>query len=155
MPTYDVRKESVQPQHTLVIKTEVLPHELGDELGKILPRVHAYLEKKGVAASGPPFARYMGFGDKLEIEAGLPVSAAVDGDGDIEASELPGGDAAVTTHIGPYDELPQAHAALVSWTFANKRKANGGPFESYLTDPGDEPDSSKWQTRVILALEPA
>ena len=122
MPTYDVRKESVEPQHTVVIRTEVLPHELGDELGKILPRVSAYLEKKGKKPSGPPFARYMGFGDKLKIEAGLPVGDVVDGDGDIEASELPGGDAAVTTHIGPYDE---------------------------------EPDSRKWQTRVVLALEPA
>lgn len=155
MPTYDVRKESVDPQHTLVIRTEVLPHELGDALGKILPRVSAYVAEKGATVSGRPFARYLGFGDKLEIEAGLPVSEAVEGAGDIETGQLPGGEAAVTTHIGPYDELPQAHAALVSWTFANKRKANGGPFEIYLTDPGDEPDPGKWQTRVVLALEPA
>ncbi len=154
MPTYDVRKEAVEKQSTLVIKAQVLPHELGDKLAEILPRVHAYIVEKGVEPVGRPFTRYNGFGDKLDIEAGVAVSQPTEGKGDIEAGELPGGDAAVTLHMGPYDELPQAHAALMSWSFANKRQRNGGPYEQYLTDPGEEPEPRKWQTRVVLPLEP-
>jgi effector-binding domain-containing protein len=155
MPTYDVRMEPVERQAALSIRAEVLPHEIGPTLAELLPRVQAYIEKKGGKIAGAPFCRYHGFGDKLRIEAGMAVSPAMPGEGDIQASELPGGDAAVTTHMGPYEALPQAHAAVVSWSMANRRSADGGPYELYLTDPADEPDENKRRTRVVLPLKPA
>ena len=154
MPTYDVRKEPVDTLHTLVVHAEVAPADIAGIMGDAFPRVLALITKKGLSPTTMPFARYNGFGDTIKLEMGMAVGEKTEGEGDIEAGELPGGDAAVTMHVGPYDELPQAHAALMSWAFANKRQPNGGPYEIYETDPGEEPDASKWMTRVVLPLVP-
>jgi AraC family transcriptional regulator len=39
--------------------------------------------------------------------------------------------------------------------YLNKNKLNiaGAPWEVYVTDPGVEPDSSKWYTQVIYPIQ--
>jgi AraC family transcriptional regulator len=32
-------------------------------------------------------------------------------------------------------------------------KGTGDPWEVYVTDPGDEPDPSKWQTELVYPIE--
>jgi effector-binding domain-containing protein len=155
MPTYDVREEQVEAQPTLAIRTEVLPHELAPRMAELLPRVRARIEELGLAPAGQPFTRYHGFGDKLRIEVGYPLPSAAEGEGDVVAGELPGGPAAVTYHVGRRDELPQAHAAVISWAFAKQRSHQGGPYELYLTDPVEEPEQSHHRVKVVLPLSGA
>ena len=73
------------------------------------------MQRKEVAAAGPPFVRYRTFGDQeTDVEIGIPVSAPPTGDGRITSGELPGGPAITTWHLGSHATLADAYARLQS-----------------------------------------
>ena len=144
-----------RPAQATACKFEVIPHEqVGPTLGRILPEVHAWLAQGHGVMAGPPYARYHpGPDNTFDLEAGLPVAPPVVGDDKVKASVLPGGRCAVATHVGPYELLSATHQRLHQFVADQGEKAAGPPWESYLTDPGDEPDPSKWKTLVVIPLE--
>lgn len=151
---YRVEVVTLKPQPTLVVRAELAAPELGKALAGILPRTFQHAMKQGASPAGMPFTRYVSMGaDKFVIEAGVPVSAKVEGAGDILAAELPAGRTATVVHTGPYDQLGAAHEALTAWARDNGAKAKGGAWEVYITDPASEPNPQNWQTKVFLALE--
>ena len=151
--SYEITTESLTAQPTLTMRFEVAPQQLAAKFAEVLPAVFGHAVGGGGAPAGQPFARYHGEHDgKLDVEAGVPtMTPGRSGDG-ISVSELPAGEAAVTTHVGPYDGLGAAHQALTRWAKDNGRQAAGGAWEVYVSDPGEEPDPTKWETRVFLPL---
>ncbi len=151
--SYEVETQNLDTRHALSIRATSTPQELGQILAQLLPEVWQYAKQNGVEITGPPFTRYYEAGpDSLEIEAGIPVARPALGNGRILASQLPGGPVAVTVHVGPYEKLREAHAAIEKWMHASGKRAGGAPWESYVTDPGEEPDPNKWQTQIFQPL---
>ena len=103
-----------------------------------------------------PFVRYLEMTDVFTVEAGMrvvePEPSTDTYGGDIYGTELPGGSAITTDYYGPYDGLGAAHEALRAWVIDRGHQPEWGGWEIYETDPGSEPDSSKWLTRVYLSL---
>jgi effector-binding domain-containing protein len=152
--SYQVEIRKVTEQPVVSIRTQCHVAELGAILAEILPEVWRYVRNNGVNPSGPPFTRYHGFSeDRVDIEGGLPVTAPLPGEGRIAAGVLPGGEVATTLHLGPYDKLPRAHDALHEWIVANKRFSAGPQWEVYLTDPGLEPDPTRWKTELMWPVK--
>jgi len=75
------------------IRTRVPMAELGAFAARI-GEVFAWLGARGVAPAGAPFFKYNAIDmmRELEVEAGVPVAAAVDGDADVLSGVLPAGD---------------------------------------------------------------
>jgi len=129
-----------------------------------IPEIFGRLSARGIAPAGPPFFRYhvIDMSRELLVEAGVPVVSAVDDDGDIRGGILPGGRFAVMTHTGAPDTLIAATAALLEWaeahglawdvTPADEGEKWGCRMESYLTDPAEQPDMTKWQTQLAFRL---
>lgn len=129
-----------------------------------IPEIFGWLGTRGIAAAGPPFFRYhiVDMERQLQVEAGVPVASAVDGDGDIRAGTLPAGRFAVLTHTGAPDTLMAATAELLEWAQArglswdlSRTEAGdrwGCRVEFYLTNPAGQPDTSKWQTELAFRL---
>ena len=148
----EVIETAAQP--TAVVRFQVAPERISEKLAEVLPAVYGFLTEAGITPAGPPFSRYHHIGeDSIDMEAGMPTPEPVTGRGEIAAAELPGGAVATTWHVGPYDGLVAAHAALSDWAAAAARRAAGGAWESYVTDPGAEPDPSRWRTQLFLPLE--
>ena len=59
--------------------------------------------------------------------------------GGVVEDMLPEGPAAVTTHMGPYETLPDAYGAIETWMEAKGDTPAGAPWESYITDPPSIP----------------
>ncbi len=81
--------------------------------------------------------------DKVRYDACVTVDEDFVPRGDIGVQTVPGGDYAVTTHIGPYDTLGRTYAALFGeWLPRSGREVRHSPsFEVYLNDPdGTDPD---------------
>ena len=153
MNQYEVETREFEEVFTAVVYGEVGHDDLPAFLDQALPEAAAYLQKVGVGPDGPAFARYTDAGEgRWEVEAGFPATTPVGGQGNVEPSELPACTAAVVTHVGPYDGLEAAHQALRQWLADQGRTADGGPWEVYLTDPGENPDSSTWRTLVVQPL---
>jgi AraC family transcriptional regulator len=148
---YSITTKQLSPQPVLVARRRVKQSEIAQAIGEALPLVFAYAQQHGIAVAGPPFARYPGMGPGLmTLDIGVPVAALPDASGaEVRSDTLPGGLAAATLHIGPYDKLPEAVTALGEWIAAQGLTPSGGPWESYVTDPGNYPDPKDWKTEVI------
>jgi AraC-like DNA-binding protein/effector-binding domain-containing protein len=152
---YPISKRELNPQPVLVVRRRVRRAEIAATIGAELPKVFLHAQQRGIAITGYPVTRYleisMGW---VTLETGMRVTARVgewsvgEQGGDVFAEALPGGPAAVTIHSGPYDQLPDAYAALEEWINANGYHPTGAPWEAYLNDPTDHPNPQDWKTEV-------
>ncbi|HEY2079233.1 MAG TPA: GyrI-like domain-containing protein [Streptosporangiaceae bacterium] len=129
-----------------------------------IPEIFGWLSARGITPAGPPFFRYhvIDMERQLLVEAGVPVASAVEDDGEIRGGTLPAGRFAVMTHTGAPETLVAATAALLDWAEArgvgwDVSQADAGEkwgcrLEFYLTDPAEQPDTSKWQTELAFRL---
>lgn len=135
-------------------------HEIADRF----PEVFAWLEEQGVRPTGPPFFRFnvIDMQHRLEVEAGVPVDAALTGTGEVFAGMLPAGRYATVGHVGHPDELIDVTAALLDWaptqglawdvTETPAGQKWGCRLAVYHTDPAEEPDMAKWRIELVFRL---
>jgi effector-binding domain-containing protein len=71
----------------------------------------------------------------FDTEPAVFVATSIEGEGDIHVGETAGGEALVTTHIGPYATLGQSWGAILGYAAQLKRQVSGSPWEVYLDDP--------------------
>jgi len=150
-------------QHYVAIRTQTTMQELGTAIAQGLGEVSAWMGKQGVAPSGAPFVRYLVIDMEalLDIEVGVPVATALSGDDRISAGVLPAGRYASLVYTG-IDNGIQGNWALLKWGAekglvwdswkTEKGDAFGARFESFLTNPDEEPDRAKWETEVAIRL---
>ena len=151
MPEFEIR--AIPHQHTAAMVMSVPTAEIGDAMSKAFPAIFHAITAAGATPVGPPLARYFTFGEAIiEFECAVPVASPFAGHGEIKPSSVGGGDAVVCTHIGPYDTIGQTWEAMMAWVGEQGRTPGGAGWESYLTDPGDEPDPAKWVTEVCMPL---
>jgi len=150
-------------QPYVAARARVTMAELGG-LGARFGEVFAWLGARGLAPAGAPFFRYnvIDMTRELEVDVGVPVAAAVDGDDHMVSGVLPAGRYATLTHVGHPGELPAATKALLDWAAGQGLTWDiapgeggerwGSRLEIYLTDPSQEPDMSKWMTQLAFLL---
>ena len=153
--TYSITKTTLSPQPALVVRRSVNRPEIAATIADVLPRVFMYAQRHGLALTGQPFTRYVEAGPGLvTIEPGMHVAKTgnAPGGGEVVLDTLPGGEAATTVHMGPYENLPDAYAAIERWMKANGATSAGAPWEVYVTDPADYPDPKDWKTEIFWPL---
>ena len=164
--TLEFATKQLDAQPILGIRTVVTHDKIGEAMGPLFGEVFGYIQQNGQAPAGMPFAIYYHMdggpldvdgeecadGGSIDMECGMPVAAPLDGSGRIKASELPAGKVATVTHMGPYNNLPQTWSALTRWMEAQGLEPAGAPWEVYVTDPGAEPDQSKWRTDIFFPV---
>ena len=159
--TPEITERAEQPY--VAIRAQVTMQGLGD-LADRLNGVFGWLATRDLEAAGAPFFRYnvIDMERELDVEAGVPVQAVVDGDDQVISGVVPAGRYATVTHVGPYDGLAEATAALLQWadehgarwdmTVGDDGERWGARLEIYLTDPSRQPDPSTWATQLAFRL---
>jgi effector-binding domain-containing protein len=157
----EVEIRDLSPQPTISVRFEAPPDGIKAAFDRQMPRVGARIRELGAPMAGPPFARYHEMSaTRAVVELGAPIAARPVGLADasgladevIGASSLPGGPVAVTVHVGPYDRIAEVYDRLARWIEAEGRVAGAGPWEVYLTDPGQVEDPADWRTEVVWPL---
>jgi effector-binding domain-containing protein len=150
MQSYEVEARTRPEQPTAVIRATLSVPEIGPWLGKAYGEIAGVLAGQGNEPAGPPFARYHVLGDgRFDVEAGFPVTTAIEPAGQVAAAVLPGGSVAVTMHVGPYDAMEPGYAALTSWVRDRDGEPTGDAWEVYFSDPEEQPDPSTWRTEIV------
>jgi effector-binding domain-containing protein len=101
--------------------------------------VDSVLREQGVEP-GEAFGLYLSMHDNsTELEAGFTVDRVIEGSGEVIASELPAGEYATITHVGPYDTLPDTWQRLGAWVTGQGHTPAREVFEVYVSDPTSTP----------------
>ena len=150
---YDITLQDID-EVTLLYKQARCSHaDIGATLAECLPAVFRYVTEAGIQMVGPPTTVYTQWGPGMvTLRAGMQVAAGASGQGDIEAMVMPAGRCAVTVHVGPYEGLSQAHAAVETFIDEQSIVSAGMIREVYLTDPGEVPNPQEWKTQIVWPL---
>ena len=138
--TYDIDVIERYEQPAAVVRGHADQAHLAEFVGAAFREVASLVEREDLAVAGAPIGRYRRTGDgEFDIEAGFPVAGAAAPAGNIAIVALPGGLAARTLHVGPYEGLAAAYDAMAVWVYAHGYVPDGQPWEAYLDGP-DVPD---------------
>lgn len=134
---------------------------VGDRIAELV----GWLAERGAGLAGAPFFRYHVIdmaADRLDVEAGVPVAAPVEGEGDIRAGVLPAGRYVTVTHHGHPDQLAGVTDELLKWAAGQGLRwdmtESGGVehwgcrLELYPTDPRVQPDPAEWDIVLEFRL---
>ena len=134
------------------------------EIADQVPVLAGWLGQRGIAPAGAPFLRYLviDMDRELVVEAGFPVAAPVEGDGEVFPGVLPAGRYVSAVHVGHPSGLYDATTELNAWADAQglrwdvEQTPAGDSFacrlECFLTDPRVQPDMDKWETELVFKL---
>jgi effector-binding domain-containing protein len=86
--------------------------------------------------------------ETVVMAAGFPVSTPVAPDGDVTPMDLPGGRVITGVHVGSFDALARTCQELTEWAASQGLPLAEQMWESYLTDPEQQPDPATWQTAI-------
>ena len=152
-----------QPTAAVRIQQRMAELDLAAAFNRSLPLVEQKVRDAGGTIAGPSYGRYHRFGpDIVDVEIGFPVNAPVPGlpaledgeSGSVGSSQLPGGSLASTEYVGSYDGLGGVYDRLHDWIHAQPGYDDGpGPWESYLSMPGQAPDGEP-RTEIVWPLRP-
>src|SRR4051812_6368062 len=140
------------PQKVLVIRKIVPRTGLGEFFMDAYPRLTAELAVQGATIASMPFSRYYNGDPKaFDVEAGLAFTGTVNAPAWAKVSELPGGEAAKTLHIGPYETLSEEYPRLESWLAEHGKKGAPAPWEVYI-DNDEAPPQEPLRTGVYWPI---
>ncbi len=144
-------EEPAQP--ALTIRTQVAGQNMSQIIGQAYGAITQYAGELGASPVGAPFVAYHNMDmQNMDIEIGFPFAQTLEGKGDIQASEIPGGKSAACLHIGPYDQIEKAYVELHQWMLMNDYEATGVSYEFYLNDPQTTPPDML-ETQLVRPLK--
>src|SRR5690242_13260351 len=112
----DPRVVELTARPTIAVRVQGTAKDIARMFSDNAPRVFAKVSALGATLASPMFGRYHEFSpDLVDVEIGVGVGDAPEGlpaladcePAEVGASELPGGEAAIATHVGPYDSLKE------------------------------------------------
>ena len=151
--TYHFELLDVTPRPVLAIRVrtpvEGLPQKLGESYGAI----GQYLGELGEQMAGAPYAAFYNMDmQNLDVEIGFPVQRELSGRGEIQACQIPGGQAASGIFTGPYSEMEPAYEAIAQWMTEKGLEPTGVAYEFYIDDPADT-SLEKVRTQIYFPLK--
>jgi effector-binding domain-containing protein len=138
---------------TVSIRTSTPVEKLSEVMGQAYGEIMQHLGPKGIQPTGPPFAIYYNMDmTNLDVEMGFPVASSVEGAGRVKSSKLPGGRAAVTIHVGPYEKIDEAYNGLMAFVKEKGLETDVFSYEFYLNDPREEKPEDL-QTEIYFPIK--
>ncbi len=120
-----------------------------------MPKVGMAFAEQNLQMTGAPVGLYFEWNEAakrtdMAVACPAPTGATLAG---LTVFDLPAAKALRIQYYGPYEGTGAAHYALDDYMAAKKLKAAIPVMERYVTDPGTEPDTTKWLTEIIYLIE--
>jgi len=152
-PRYPFNNMMTAQRHVMFVKRSSAMDNISSTLGKSYELILTEIQKQGLEQSGPPFAFYSNYnGETVELEPGIEVSTPGRSSGEIIAKTIEPLNALRIDHYGSYDNIPDVYLFIKELTARKLLTVGSDPWESYVTDPGTEPDTSKWLTQIYFPI---
>jgi len=146
----------VRVEHARSIPLAVVRrHAHASELARLVPECCGVVWK-AVRAQRTPAGRHVAiyWDSTIRLDVGVELQGPFSEAGDVVRSATPAGTVASVTHLGPYNQLAAAHAAIREWCQANNRRLSGPNWEIYgHWQSAWDSDPSLIRTDVYYLLE--
>ena len=152
--TYSIMEKEVPATTIAVVHNKVLSGQIGNVLGKSYGKIQELIKKQGANMIGSPMAITLAW-DSLswDFEAAIPIDKEIKGNDKVQIKQSYSGKVIYLSYTGPYEKTYKAYTELETYKKEKGYSDNGGPWEVYVTDPGSEPDTSKWITEIYFPVK--
>ena len=144
---------SSQPIYS--IKDSTLVDGISAKLAQLYGEIMEYIGKSGAKVTGQPLSIWHSWNPSgySTLEAAIPVEKTGEGTNRVMAAALPEGKAVMAIQLGSYDAAEATYKAIEGYIKENSLVSTGPSWEVYVTDPGNEPDTSKWITNIYFPVQ--
>lgn len=138
--------------HTVSIRFRSPVGQLAQHFGEVYGKVIRHVEAVGGVPLPLAYAAYHNMDmQNLDVEAGFPVANPIAGAGEVVASTIPGGLAAVCHYTGPYEAMSPAYDQLQKFIAEQGYRQSHPVYEWYLNGPEDTtPDGLR--TDIVIPV---
>jgi effector-binding domain-containing protein len=150
---YDVVVETAQVELVAAVRAKVPISGIARAWKPALDQVWAFLKENGGLRPGHNLFLYHHAehrNEAMNIDFGVQVARPFEREGNVQCVETPAGEVAKTVHVGPYDQLGNAHNAIHAWCATNNRKIARASWEIY-GDWNNDPALLETTIKYLLA----
>lgn len=129
------------------------PSDISAAMGETFQSVIGFIGGKQIAP-GEALSVYTTYDpETMTFRAGFSVSPddAAKAEGAVKAATTPAGRVLTFTHVGPYAELRNSYAKMMSYMDENGLQPAAPSWEIYVNDPATTP-SDKLETKVFVSF---
>lgn len=152
-----VINETTFPARTYVaIRQSVAFKDIPDFYAASFGKAMEAVNKAGAQMAGPPTGLYYKWDEQAgvtDMAAAIPMTGKKQVAAEFQVVSLPKRTAYVLDYYGPYEKMLLPYLALDNYFMEKGLKQSSPVVEEYITDPGSEPDQSKWLTKVYFFAE--
>ena len=141
-------------QHFVAVRETVQMDKVTEFFTNSLGKAMQAAQEKGAEIAGAPCGLYFTWDEATkttDMAGAIPVKAKTEING-FSAVEIPASEALLVEYYGDYHNIGDAHTAMEQYIAATGMKTTPPAIEAYITDPGQEPDASKWLTKVYYPI---
>jgi len=153
---YEIRTIDFPAKQLVALRKEMPMSEMGTFIQKEMPKIGEAVMSKNIEMAGTAMTLTYVWDEEngvTESAVAIPVNGEQDLGGDYEFVEIAATKALVVDYYGEYEGSVAAHMAIDEYMKAQGLTWKTPVIEEYVTDPSQEPDPSKWLTRVYYLLE--
>lgn len=153
---YEVFDTEFTPVEYYSVQDRVSFEEMGPEFfAERYGELARYVGDDFANMEGHPMAIYHEWDEEermATVEVALPIRSDKTGNERVKKKNSYSGRALKVNYLGAYEGTGKAHDQIYRYATANDHEMIGAPIEVYVTDPGEEPDTSKWLTEVYYPI---
>jgi effector-binding domain-containing protein len=154
---YEVATEEIPEKYYVGIRKTVAFPDMPSFFGATFAKAMEQVQKSAAEMAGAPAGLFWSYDEQAGtsyMAAAIPVVVNQKFAGGLSVFPVGGKQALIIEHFGAYEKTGEAHYAMDDYMTEKGLQSIPPVIEEYITDPGQEPDTTKWLTRVIYFVEP-
>ncbi len=152
LPVYEV-KDAEWTSKTCLSKRQVVEFkDFGKFFGDNLPKMYEAISKAG-AKPGIPLGVYYAYNEEAmnaDLAAAVPFEGAKVSSKNYPVLNLPAAKCYTIDYWGDYEKMGPAYEAMTAKLKTMGREHPDMVIEEYITDPMNEKDTAKWNTKIYF-----
>ena len=140
----------------LGVRGDVSMADIANFYGKNLALAMGAVQGSTAKMAGMPTGLYYTWDEEkgmTNMVAAIPFQGELKAPAGMEVVTIEPSRAAMMDYLGGYSGLGNAHMAMENYFKANNLEQKAPVIEEYITDPGAEPDSNKWVTKIVYLVK--
>ncbi len=156
----DISETTTPVIHYIGIPTGTLNTEDEKAMSAVMEKSYGQLAadvaKAKTQITGPAFCLVTKWDEaakQTEMICAFPVAADAKVPAKYKIQQVPAGKAVKAVHKGDYAGLMNAHIEINEYIMSKNLAMAGNPWETYVTDPMTEKDTTKWVTEIYYPIQ--